>query len=134
MSDSLWPHGVKHQASCPSLSPRVCSDSCPLSRWCLPTISSSVACFSSCLQSSPASESFPVSWLFASAGQSIGASASASVFPMSIQGWFSLGLTGLISLLSKGLYRVFSSITIRKHRFFGTQTSLWSSPTSMHDY
>ena len=94
---------------------------CPLSWWCPPTISSSVSPFSSCPQSFPASESFPMSWLFTSGGQSIGASA--SVLPMNSQGWFPLGLTGSISLLSKGLSRVFSSITIQKHQFFSTQTS-----------
>ena len=91
---------------CPSLSPRACSNSCPLSRWCYPTISSSVIPFSSCLQSLPASRSLPVSWLFTSDGQSTGASAAASVLPMNIQGWFPLGLTGFISLQSKGLSRV----------------------------
>ena len=93
---------------CPSLSPWVCSDSCPLSQWCHPTTSSSVSPFSSCRQSFPASGSFTVSWLFASSGQSIGVSASVSVLPVNILGWFPLGLTGLI-LLSKGLWRVFSS-------------------------
>ena len=88
---------------CPSLSPRVCPNSCPLSQWCHPTISSSVTPFSSCLQSFPASGCFPVSWLLASGGQNIGASTSASVFPMNIQRWFPLGLTGLTSFLSKGL-------------------------------
>ena len=92
--------------------------SCPLSRWCHPTISSSVTLFSSCLQSFPASGSFPVRWLFASGGQSIGASASASVLPKSIQGWFPLRVTGLISLLSKGISRVFPSTTVWKHQFF----------------
>ena len=91
----------------------VCTDSCPLSQWCHPTISSSVAFFSSCPQGFPASGSFPISWFFASGGQIIGASA--SVLPMNIQGWFTLGVTGLISWLSKGLSRVFSSITIQKH-------------------
>ena len=94
------------QAPCPSPSPGVCSNSCPLSRWCHPTSSSSVAPFSSCPQSFPASESFPVSWLFASGGQGSWASASASVLSMTIQDWFPLGLTGLISLLAKGLSRV----------------------------
>ena len=96
-------------------------------RWCHPTTSSSVALFSSCPQSFPASGSFPMNWLFASGGQSIGASASASVFPMNIQGWFPLGLTGLISLQSKGLSRVFSNTTIQKHQCFGAQPSLWSN-------
>ena len=93
---------------------------CPLSWWCHPTISSSVVPFSSCSQSFPASASFPMSWLFTLGGQSIGASASASVLPMNIQDWFLLGLTGLISLLSKELSRVFSNITVQKHKFFGT--------------
>ena len=93
---------------------------CPLSRWCHPTISSSVTPFSSCIQSFWASGSFPRSQLFTSGGQNIGASASASVLPVNIQGWFSLGLTDLISLLSKGISRVFSSTAIWKHQFFGT--------------
>ena len=105
----------------PSLSPRVCSNSCPLSRWCHPIISSSVVPFSSILQSFLASGYFPVSWLFTSDGQSTGASA--SVLPMNIQGWFPLGLIGLISLLSKGLSRIFSSTTTWKHQLFGAQTS-----------
>ena len=99
---------------CPSLSPRACSNSCPLSWWCHPTISSSVVPFSSCSQSFPASGSSLMSRLVTSGGQSIGASASASVLPMNIQDWFPLGLTGLISLQSKGLSRVFSNITIQK--------------------
>ena len=103
------------------------AQTCLLSWWCHPTISSSVNPFSSCPQSFPASGSFPMSWFFASGGQSIGASASASVLPMKIQGWFPLGLIGLISPLSKGLSRVFSSTTIRKHQFFGVQPPLWSN-------
>ena len=104
MSNSLWPHGLQHdRPPCPSLSPRVCLSSCPLNRWCYSTISSSAVLFSFCLQSSPASGSFPISWLFTSGGQSIGALPSASVLPMSIQGWFPLGLTGSISLLLKEL-------------------------------
>ena len=125
----LWdPHGL-HQARllCPSLPHRVCSSSCPLSQWCHPTFSSSVVHFSSFSLSFPASGSFPISRLFASGGQSIGASASASVLPKNIQGWFPLGLTGLISLLSKGLLRVFSSTTIQKPQFLLTQPSLWSN-------
>ena len=121
MSDSLQPHGLQHaRLPCPSLSPGVCSNSCPLNWWCHPTISSSVAHFSFCPQSFPASGLFPMSQLFASGGQSIGASvsASASVLPMNIQGWFPLGLTGSISLLSRGLSRVFFSTTIKKHQFF----------------
>ena len=123
MSDSLQLHGLQ-QAPLSFLSLRVCSDSCPSSWWCHPTISSSVVPFSSCLQSWSASGSFPMSRLFASGGQSIGDSASTSVLPMNIQGWLPLGLTGLISLLSKGLSRVFSSTTVWKHQFFGTQPSL----------
>ena len=114
-------------ASCLSLSPRVCSNSYPLSCWCYLTISFSATSFSFCLLSSPESGSFPVSQLFTSSRQSIGASASASVLPMNIQGLFSLGWTGLISLQSKGLSRDFSSATIPKHQFFGTQPSLWSN-------
>ena len=106
--------------------PRVCSNSCPLSQWCHPALSSSVIPFSSCLQSLPASESFPVSWLFTSGGQIIKLSASAPVIPMNIQVWFPLGLTGWISLLSKGLSRVFSNTTIQKLQFFGVQPSLGS--------
>ena len=108
-SESLWPHGLQHtRLLCPPLSPRVCSNSCLLSWWCHPTISSSVTPFS-WPQSFPASGSFPMSRLFTSSGQSIGASASASVLPINIQGWFPLGLTGWIFLLSRGLSRVFSS-------------------------
>ena len=110
---------------CPSLSPWVCSDSCPLSWWCSLTISFSATLFCSWLQSFPASGSFPVSRLFTSGGAS--ASASASVLSVNIQSWFPLGLTDLISLLSKGLSRVFSSTTIWKHQFFGAQPSLWSN-------
>ena len=113
--------------ACPSLSPRVCSNSCPLTRWCHPTISSFVTPFSFCLQSFPALGSFPVSQLLASGGQRIGASASASVLPLNIQAWFPLGLTGLISLLSKGFSRVFSSTTVQKHQFLGAWPSLWSN-------
>ena len=113
--------------------PGVYSNSCPLSR-CHPTISSSVIPFSSCLQSFPASGSFPMSRLFASGGQNIGASASASVLSLNIQDWFPLGLTGLISLLFKGLSRVFPNTTVRKHQFFGTQPSLWSNAYITHDY
>ena len=124
MSDSLWPHGLQHaRLPWPSLSPRACSNSCPLSQWCLPTTSSSVAHFSSCPQSFPASGPFPIYQLFTSGGKSIGASA--SVLPMNIQSWFPLQLTGLISLQSKGLSRVFSNTTAQKHQFFGVQPSLW---------
>ena len=117
----------------PSLSPWVCSNSCPLSQWCHATISSSVAPFS-CPQSFPEPESFPMSRLFTSVCQIIGASASASVLPMNIQGWFPLGLTGLIALLSKELSRVFSSTTVQKHQFFCTQLSYHPTLTSVHDY
>ena len=124
---SLQPHGLQHtRPPCPSPSPRVCPSSCPLHWCCHPAISSSVALFF-CLQYSPASGSFPMSQHFASGNQSIGASASASVLSMSIQGWFSLGWTGLISLQSKGLSRVFSNITVQKFQFFSTLPSLWSS-------
>ena len=117
MFDPLWPHGRRHnRLSCPSPSPEACSNSCPLSQWCHPTISSTVTLFSFCLQSFPASGSFAMSRFFASGGQNIGASA--SVLQMNIQGWFPLGLTGLISLQFNGLLRVFSSTTIRKHQFF----------------
>ena len=126
---TLWPHGLQHaRLSCHSLSLRVCSNLCMLSQWCYQTISSSVTSFSSCLQSFPASESFPMGWLFISGGQSEGgASASVSVLPMNIHGWFPLGLTGLLSLQSKGLSGVFSNTTAWKHQFFGTQPSLWSN-------
>ena len=124
--DSLQSRGLQHaRPPCPSPSPGVCSNSCPSSRWCHPTISSFVIPFSSCLQSFPASGSFLMSWLFASGGQSIGASP--SVLPRNIQGWFPLRLTGLISLLSKLLSRVFSSTTVWRHQFFGILLSLWSS-------
>ena len=128
VSNSLRPHEQQHaRLPCPLLSPRVCSNSCPLSHWCYPTISSSVAPFSSCPQSFPALGFFPMSCLFASGIQSIRLWASALVFPVNIQGWYPLGLTSLISLLSKGLSRVFSSTTLRKHQFFGAQPSLWSN-------
>ena len=127
VSDSLRPHGLQHaRLPCPSLSPRVCSNSRPSSQWWHPTISSSVTPFSSCRQSFPASGSFPVSQLFTSGGQSIGASASASVLPMNIQGWFPLRLTGWTSLQSKGFSRVFD-MTVQKHQFFTAQLSLWSN-------
>ena len=128
MSNSLPPHGLQYtRLPCPSESPGVYSNSCPLNRWCHPTISSSVVPFSSCLQSFPASGSFPVSQLLTLGGQSIRASASTSVPPINIQDWFPLGRTGLISLQSKGLSRVFSSTTVQKHQFFGGQPSLWSN-------
>ena len=114
------------QASLSITNSRVYPNSCPLSGWCHPTISSSITPFSSCLQSFPASGSSQMSQFFASGGQSIGVSASASALPMNIQDWFSLGLSGLI-LQSKGLSRVFSSTTVEKHKFFGVQPSLWSN-------
>ena len=110
---------------CPSPNAGACSNSCPSSRWWHPTISPSVDSFSSCLQSFPASGSFQMGLFFASGGLSIGVSASASVFPMNVQNWFPLGLTSLISWLSK-LLSVFSNITVQKHQFFGAQLSLWS--------
>ena len=126
--DSLRTHGLQHiRPPCLSPTPRAYSNSCPLSWWCHPTISSSVVPFSSCLQSFPASGSFLMSQLFASGGQSIRASASASVVSMNIQDWFSLGLTGSISLQPKRLSRVFSNSTVQKHQFFGAQPSLWSN-------
>ena len=137
MSSFLQPHGLQRtRLLCHSASPTACSNLCPLSRWCYPTISFSVILFSSCLLYFPASGSFSMSWLFASGGQNIGASASPSVLPMNIQGWFPLGWTRWISLQSKGLSRVFSNTTVQKHQFFGTQLSLWSSPTltSVHDH
>ena len=122
MSNSLQPHGQQHsRLPCPLPTPRACSNSCPLSQRCHPIISFSVNLFSSCLQSFPASGSFPKSQLFTSGGQSTGASASGSVLPMIIKGWFPLGLTGLISMLSKGLSRVFANTTVEKHQFFGIQ-------------
>ena len=125
---TLWPHGLQHaRLSSPSLTPRAYSNSCPSSQWCHPTISSSVIPFSSCLQSFPASGSFPTGRLLPSGGQSIGTSASASVFPMTIQCWFPLELTGLIFLLSKGPSRVFSNATVQKHQFFSAQPFLWSN-------
>ena len=111
----------------------VCSNPCPLSRWCHPTILFPVSPFSSCPQFFPASESFPMGQLFASGGQS-GISTLASVLPMNIQGWLPLGLTGLISLLSKGLSRIFSSTTFQKHQFLSAQPSLGPTLTSIHDY
>ena len=126
VSDSLRPRGPQHaRLSCPSPSPRVCSNSCPLSQWCHPTISSSIALFSSCPQSFSASESFPMSRLFSSSGQGIGASA--SVLPMNTWDWFPLGLTGLISWLSPGLSRAFLLQHYQKHQFFRAQPSLWSN-------
>ena len=126
MSNSLRPSGMQHaRLPCPSLSPRDFSNLHPLSWWCHPTISSSVTHFSSC--PFPTSGSFPMSQLFTSGGQSIEDSASASVIPVNIQGWFPLELTGLISLQSEGLSRVFSNTIIWKHQFFCAQPSLWSN-------
>ena len=128
VSDSLRPHGPQQtRPSCPSPTPRVYSNSCPLSQWCHPTISSSVIPFSCCPQSFPASGSFQMSQFFASGGQSFGVSASTSVFPMNAQDWSPLGWTGWISLQSKGLSRVFSNTTVQKHQFFGAQLSSQSN-------
>ena len=128
VSDSLWPHGLQDtRLPCPSI-PGACSNSCPLSWWYYPTISSSVIPFSSCLQSFSASGSFPMSRFLTSGGQSTGFSASASVLLMNIQDWFPLGSTGWISSQSKGLSGVFSNTKVQKHQFFfGTQPSVWSS-------
>ena len=132
---ALCPHELQHvRFSYPSPAPRVCSNSCTLSWWCHPTILSFVVPFSSCFQSFPTSGSFPMSQFFTSSGQSIGASALASVLPMNIQGWFPLGWTGWISLLCKGLSRVFSNTTVQMYPFFGTQLSSQSTLTSIHDY
>ena len=134
-SISLWPYGLQHtRFACPSPTPRAFSNSYPSSQWCHPTISSSVVPFSPCLWSFPASGSFPMSQFFVSGGQSIGASASTSIFLMNIQDWFPLGWTGLISLQSKGLSRVFSNTTIQKHQFVGAQLSLRSNSHIIHDY
>ena len=128
VSDSLRLHALQHiRLPCPSPTPGVHPNSCPLSQWCHPTISSSVVPFSSCLQSFPAWGSFQMSQFFTSGGQSIGVSASASVLPMNIQEWFPLGWTGLISLQSKGLSRVFSNTTVQKHQLFGAQLSSQSN-------
>ena len=124
VSNSLWPHGLQHaRPPWPWPTPGAYSNSCPLSWWCHPTISSSVAPFSPCLQSFPASGSFQMSQSFSSSGQSIGVSALASVLPVNIQDWFPLGLPGWISLQSKGLARVFSNTTVQKHQFFSIQLS-----------
>ena len=124
VSNSLQPHGLQHaRLTCPSPTPKACSNSCPSSQWCHPTVSSSVIPFSSCLQSFAASGSFPMSQFFTSGNQSNGASASVSIVPMNIQDWFPLGLTGLISLQFKGLSRVFSNTTVQKHQFFSARLS-----------
>ena len=133
LSDSLRPHGLQHaRPPCPSPTPGACSNSCPLSQWCHPTTSSFVP-FSSCLQPLSASGSFPMSQFFASSGQSIGASASASVLLMNIQDWFPLEWTSII-LQSKGLSRVFSNTTVQKHQFFDAQPSLWFNSLIPHPY
>ena len=133
VSGSLWPHGLQHaRLPCPSLSPGVSSNSCPLSQWCHPTISSYVIPFSSCLQSFPASGSLSMCQFFPSGGQSIGVSA--SVFPMNIQDWVPLGWTGWISLQSKGLSRVVSNTTVQKHQFFGAQLSSQFNSHTIHDH
>ena len=127
MSDSLRPHEPQHtRPSCPSPTARVYTNPCPLSRWCHPTISSSVILFS-CPQSFPASGSFQMSQLFPSGGKSTGVSVSTSVLPMNTQHWSPLGWTGWISLESKGLSRVFSNTTVQNHQFFSAQLSLWSN-------
>ena len=122
---TLWV--TARQASLSSPTPRVHSNSCPSSQWCHPAISSFVVPISSCPQSLSVSGSFPMSQLFAWSSHNIGVSASASVLPMNSQDWFSLELTGWISLQSKGLSRVFSNTTAQKHEFFGVQFSLWSN-------
>ena len=128
VSSSLWPHGLQHpRPPCPPPTPKVYSNSCQSSRWHHLIISSSVICFSSCLQSFPASGSFLMNQFFPSGGQIIGVSSSASVLPMNIQDWFPLGWTGWISLWSKELSRAFSNTTIQKHQFFGAQSSLQSN-------
>ena len=135
VSNSLRPHELQHaRPPCPSPTPGVHSNPCPLSRWCHPTISSSVVPFSSCPQSFPASGSFPMSQIFTSGGQSIGVSASTSVLPMNTQDWSPLGWTGWISLQSKGLSRVFSNTTVQKHQSLAL--SFLYSPTliSIHDH
>ena len=127
-SNILWSHALQHaRLPCLSSTPGTHSNSCPLSQWCHPAISNSVIPFSSCLQSFPASGSFPRSQFFSSDGQRIEVSASALVLPMNIQDWFPLGWTGWISLLSKGVSRVFSNTTVQKHQFFSAQLSLWSN-------
>ena len=127
MSNSLWPHRLQHaRHPCPSPTLGACSNLCPSSRCCHPTVSPFVIPFS-CLQYFPGSGSLPMSQFFTSGGQSIGVSASALVFPMNIQDWFPLGWTSWISLESKGLSRVFSNTTVQKHQFFGTQLSSQSN-------
>ena len=133
LSNVLRPHGLQHsRPPCPSLTPRACSNSCPSSWWCHPTISSSVAPFSSCLQSFPASGSLPISQFFASGGQRIRASASALL--RNIQDWFHLAWTGWISMQSKGLSRVFSNNTVQKHQFSGISFLYGPTLTSIYDH
>ena len=133
VSDSLRPHGLQHvRPPCPSPTPGACLNSCLSNRWCHPTISSSVIPFSSYLQSFPASGSFPMSQFFASGGQSIGVSASASVLTMNTEDWSPFGWTGWISLQFKGLSRVFSNTTVQKHQFF--ETHIYSFSNSFPKY
>ena len=135
VSDSLWPHGLQHtRPPCPSPTPGVYPNPCPLSRWCHPTISSSVVPFSSCPQSFQASGSFQMSQFFASGGQSIGVSASTSVLPKNTQDWSPLGWTGLISLQSKGLSRVFSNTTVQSINSSALSFLYSPSLTSIHDH
>ena len=133
LSDSLEPHGLQHaRITCPSPSPKVCSNSCPLSWWCYPTISFSATPFSFCFQFFPASEYFPVGLLFASGNQSI--RASVSVLPVNIQDWSPLGWIGWISLQSKWLLRVFSNTTVQKHQFFWCSAFFTVQLTSIHNH
>ena len=135
MSDSLWPHEPSHaRPPCPSPTPRVYPSLCPLSRWCHPTISSSLIPFSSCPQSFTAWGSFQMSQLFTSGGQSTGVSASTSVLPMNTQDWFPVGWIGWISLQSRGLLGVVSNTTVQKHQFFGAQLSLCSNSHIPNDH
>ena len=135
MSNSLQPHGLQHaRLPCPSLSPGVCSNSCPLSQWCHPTISSSVIPFSSCLQSFPASGSFPMGHSLASGGQSIGASASAPVLPMNIQGWFPLGLNGLFFLCLRDSQESSPAPQFKSINSLTLSLRYDSTLTSIHDY
>ena len=134
VSNSLWPHGLQHaRPACPSLTPGIYSNSCPLSQWCHPTISFSVIPFSSHLQSFPASGFFPVNQFLTWGGLSFRVSALTSVLPMNIQDWFPLGWTGWISLQSKGLSRVFSNTTLQKHEFSSAQLS-WLSNSHIHTW
>ena len=135
VSNSLWPRGLQHvRPPCPSPDPRVCPNSCSLHWWGHTVISPSDALFSFCPQSFPASGTFPVSHLCASDDQNTGASASALVLPVNIQGWSPLRLTGLISLMSKGLSGIFSSTTVWRHQFFGVLPFLWSSSHTIYDH